>query len=390
MTPKLQIQFLAHQGAPESVFLDGQKRLEKLLPSEKYTLTENNSDVLFFLTGGSERFAKQQVSAGRFVLLIGSERDNAYASATEVKAYLNMMKIPSLLLDEDEAGTPKALQNFARVKQALAAMQGKKIGLIGQVSDWLISSSISTSLLEAKLGIKLITIPWEDLAHFSAFKPSGQFLGYYSDVKNIDLTETAKISELLTDAMKKFQLDAITVECFPLVQRHGVTACLPLAKLNDEGIPAGCEGDITAIIGMILGKELTGTVPWIANVNKVTNEGCLFSHCTIAPGLVSDYSVTTHFETGKGTAIAGNFKGDTVTIFRFDQELRKAFLATATITERPASPHACRTQIRVNLTEREVQLLRDHPLGNHHLIVPGDCKEILHMACLHLGIEVLR
>jgi len=228
------------------------------------------------------------------------------------------------------------------------------------------------------------------LAHYSEFKASGPFLDSFSGEKHIDLTETAKVSELLTNTIQKWNLDAITVECFPLVKKNSVTACLPLAKFNNDGIPAGCEGDLTAIAGMMLCRELTGIIPWIANINKATDEVCMFSHCTIAPGLVSGFSIKTHFETGKGTAVEGSFKGDLITVFRFDNTLSKAFIATANITGRPKSGTACRTQIEVKLTENEVKLLRQSPLGNHHLIFPGDCKKLLHFACILLGIDVLK
>jgi L-fucose isomerase-like protein len=204
----------------------------------------------------------------------------------------------------------------------------------------------------------------------------------------MDLTETARVSEMLTNTIQSRNLDAITVECFPMVQKDQVTACLPLAKFNNEGIPAGCEGDITAIAGMMLCKELTGIIPWIANINKATDEVCMFSHCTISSGLVSGFSVKTHFETGHGTAIDGDFKGDLITIFRFDNKLSKAFIATASICGRPKLPTACRTQIEVKLTKNEVILLRNSPLGNHHLIFPGDCKNLLHLTCAVLGIDV--
>ena len=385
---KIKVKLLAFQGASDALFQKASKRIEKLIPPEEYVLTESDPDVLFFLTGGSEQNAMNQVSTGNFYILIGSQHDNAYASATEVKAYLNDMNIPSLLLDEEDAETKVLLKDFVKVKQALKNLRGKKLGQIGQVSDWLISSAIPAELLEAKLGIQLNVIPWNDLAHFSEFKASGEFLASFSASTNIDLTETAKVNELLADTIQKRNLDAITVECFPMVQKDSVTACLPLARFNNEGIPAGCEGDITAITGMMLCKELTGISPWIANINKVSNDVCMFSHCTIAPGLVSDFSVKTHFETGKGTAIEGNFKSDLITIFRFDNKLSKAFIATANIISRPKSASACRTQIEVKLTENEVKLLRNSPLGNHHLIYPGDCRKILQLACLLLGIEV--
>lgn len=387
---KLKIKLLAFQGAPDAVYENAGKRIDKLVPPGKYMLAESNPDVLFFLSGGSELPATKQVSAGNFYILIGSQHDNSYASATEVKAYLNSMDIQSVLLDEDEAGTAAFLMNFITAKQALRSLHGKKLGLIGQVSDWLIASAIPADLLETKLGIKLSVIHWNELAHFSEFKASDAFLGSFSGATDMDITETAKVSELLTNTIQTLNLDAITVECFPMVQKDCVTACLPLAKFNNEGIPAGCEGDLTAIAGMMLCMELTGIIPWIANINKVSDEVCMFSHCTIAPGLVSGFTVKTHFETGKGTAVEGDFKGDLITIFRFDNKLSKAFIATANITGRPKSVTACRTQIEVKLTGNEVKLLRQSPLGNHHLIFPGDCKNLLHVACLLLGIDVLK
>lgn len=39
-------------------------------------------------------------------MLIGSRHANAYASATEVKAYLNDQNIKSLLIDEEDPETP--------------------------------------------------------------------------------------------------------------------------------------------------------------------------------------------------------------------------------------------------------------------------------------------
>jgi hypothetical protein len=115
----------------------------------------------------------------------------------------------------------------------------------------------------------------------------------------------------------------------------------------------------------------------------------LFSHCTIAPGLISDLQIKTHFETGRGTAIEGNFTDDTVTVFRFDNQLSKAFIALATVTGRPRLPNACRTQIEVAFAKNEVRLLKESPLGNHHLIFPGDCTELLRLASMLKGIRIL-
>lgn len=53
----------------------------------------------------------------------------------------------------------------------------------------------------------------DELSHFSEFKPSDSFLNSFSG-EEFDLIDTARVSELLTDTIKKWNLDAITVECF--------------------------------------------------------------------------------------------------------------------------------------------------------------------------------
>jgi L-fucose isomerase-like protein len=385
----IKIKPLTFHGAPDSILEEASSRIEKIIPQNNYEVAEEDPDLLFFLTGGSEQPAMKLVSPGRFYLLIGSRHDNSYASATEVKAYLNQMNIPSMLLDEEEAETREILARFFIIRKALKKLSGKRLGQIGKVSDWLIASTIPADLLKSRLGIQFVEIPWSEAGHYTDFESSTSFLDFFGNNTQVDLNDTAKVSELLNTVIQKYTLDAITVECFPLVQKHGVTACLPLARFNHDGIPAGCEGDLCSITGMMLCHELTGTIPWMANTNKVTEDLCLFSHCTIDPGLVSNYSVTTHFETGKGTAIEGAFKDDQVTIFRLDKTLSKAFIASTTITGRPTSNTACRTQIEVKLSGDEVRLLRQYPLGNHHLILPGDHKQILQLACTVIGIGVL-
>ena len=135
----LKIKLLAFRDAPASVFEKGEARIEKLVSPGHYILTESDPDVLFFLSGGSEQLAMEQVVTGRFYLLVGSKHDNSYASATEVKACLNSMNIKSVLLDEEEFQTKEVLESFTRMSEAFERLKGKRLGLIGEVSGWLIA-----------------------------------------------------------------------------------------------------------------------------------------------------------------------------------------------------------------------------------------------------------
>lgn len=150
----------------------------------------------------------------------------------------------------------------------------------------------------------------------------------------------------------------------------------------------GCEGDLVSIAGMMLLKEITAHIPWMANLAGIKGNSALLAHCTAPTDLLADFSIQTHFETDKGTAIQGYFEEDRVTLFRFDNKLSRAFLTTGSITDRPTFPFACRTQILVELPAQAMKSLKENPLGNHHLVLPGDASGLLGLALKALNIRL--
>jgi L-fucose isomerase-like protein len=180
------------------------------------------------------------------------------------------------------------------------------------------------------------------------------------------------VHSLVKKVIADYSLDAVTVECFPMVQEKGVTACLSLSFLNDLGIPAGCEGDISSITGMMVARELYGEIPWMANLAGIKGNKLLLAHCTAPVYMLSGYNVTTHFETGKGTAVQGMFNWQGVTVFRFSNKLDRLFTAYGKTAGDGYEENACRTQLWVELPEKDIRELKTDTLGNHHLVLPGD------------------
>jgi L-fucose isomerase-like protein len=239
------------------------------------------------------------------------------------------------------------------------------------------------------LGIQLVRIPWKEAGDFKSKFPSSDFMRKYDLSGDLTNKAASQVHTLLNRVIETNRLDAITVECFSLVKDHDVTACLTLSDLNDHDFPAGCEGDLVSIAGMMLLWEITGQVSWMANLAAVKENFVLFAHCMAPTNLLRDYSVKTHFETDKGTAIQGDFGDDRITIFRLDNRLTKAYLSSGTITDRPRLPDACRTQIEVKLSAESLQLLKSHPLGNHHLILPGEYIELLRLMVKLLNLNLV-
>ena len=386
---KLSVKILAFFGAPKEILEKGVEVLRAKLQDFVLEFTDNNPDAIFIVTGGSEKQAKEIVDSKSRIIILATTESNSYAAASEIKAYCNQNNKESILYNIDtESNLQDKIENYIKCNNALKCLANYKIGLLGNVSDWLIASDIENSLLNNKFGLQIEKISWLDYPKYSEYPVNKSFLEHF-DNNGFDLEDSSKVYNLIQDIVRQKQFDAITVECFPLVMENSVTACLALSKLNTEGFASGCEGDITSITGKIITKELTGQIPWMANLAALEEDKIFFAHCTIATDLVTDYKINTHFETNEGTAVQGQFKSKDATIFRLNNDLSKAFLSYGNIVERPEREDSCRTQIKINIPKNDIQKLKDNPLGNHHLVLPGNHIELLKYFCKLTRIELV-
>ena len=101
---------------------------------------------------------------------------------------------------------------------------------------------------------------------------------------------------------------------------------MALAELNKRGIIGTCEGDVMAMITMLIARLLTHQSSFQANPSRIdTDNNCItFAHCTVPFDMLEEYKLDTHFESGIGVAIKGEMKKGKVTIFRISSEDRKS------------------------------------------------------------------
>lgn len=383
----INVKFIAYDGAPESLFKSGKEKFLERFPDTGFQFFSPGADILVFLSGGSEQQAIKLTTPGNFYLLTAFEENNSYAAASEVKARLDQLGIPAMLTDLHEPHDRKIIERYIAAKNGLQNLHGKTIGLFGEVSPWLLASTIEPGLLKKKFGISLKQILWNDIPAYDQFEQDEEFIQKF-DGDNQAVTDASRVHASLRQVVEQEKLDAFTIECFSLVKEKEVTACLSLSQFNDLGLPAGCEGDLCSITGMMFVQALTGTIPWMANLIKVSLDCVRFAHCTAPTNLLDQFDVDSHYETGLGTAVAGRFEAEKITVFRLDNQLSKTFISEGAVISTHKSDHACRTQIEVSIPEKDAELLKHHPLGNHHLILPGHHKSLLKMACKISGLSV--
>lgn len=321
-------------------------------------------DLIYIRTGGTEGIFKpllpqlQQQSKRPFYLLT-SGKSNSLAASMEILSYLNQQGITGEIIHGSTTYIRQRIKVLEQVGVARSKMKGCRLGLIGEPSDWLISSRFDRTIVKERLGIELVYIPMKEL---------------------LEMPNVKKIYEALKALVEKYQLQGFTLRCFDLLTTIRDTGCMALAKLNAEGIVAGCEGDVPAMLSMKIIQALTGVSGFQANPATIDPEKgeMLFAHCTIPLNMVERYELDTHFESGIGVGIRGYMKEGPVTIFKVAGDMSRHFIAEGTLVRNQAKPDLCRTQQVIELDDKgQTRYFLTQPIGNHHIIVPGHLKELL-------------
>ena len=322
-------------------------------------------NLIYVRTGGTEGIFKRllpelQAKSRRPFYLLTSGKSNSLAASMEILSYLRQNGIQGEIIHGSAEYIGRRIALLAKVEDARRQLDGVKLGIIGKPSDWLISSHADKDAVRQQLGIELTDIAMQEL--FDAVEAKG------------DIYEALKV------IISQHQLQGFTLRCFDLLSTVKDTGCMPLARLNAEGYVAGCEGDVPAMLSMIIGRSLTGVSGFQANpahINPETGE-MLFAHCTIPLNMVERYELDTHFESGIGTGIRGFMKAGPVTIFKVSGDLSRRFIAEGELIENQSKPDLCRTQQLIRLSDKsQTSYFLTNPIGNHHIILPGHQKELL-------------
>ena len=269
----------------------------------------------------------------------------------------------------------RRVQALEAVAVAREKLRGTRLGVVGAPSDWLIASQASAGELSEKLGLVRVDIPMAELLaeiEKAPADPMPERVTMARDVRGA-WAGASQISHALRTLVQRHGLGAFTLRCFDLLTAVGNTGCLALAQCNADGIPAACEGDVPALLSMMIAQALTGRTGFQANPARIDPESgeMLFAHCTVPFNMVRDWTLDTHFESGIGVGIHGELPEGPVTVFKVSGDLGRHFVAEGTLVRNQYEQHLCRTQVVLQLQPADARYFLTQPIGNHHIILPG-------------------
>ena len=369
------------------LFID---EINNFLVQEDLLLVENAKDALFDViligSGGTENlFLKQMKEDDEPIVILSTSRNNSLPACLEIKTYLENHNKLCFLLAGDENHIANMIKHIASIISAYKSVKDNRLGIIGGASSWLIASPVEPKVIYTNFKQNIIKIKMSELEELIEQEEKEML-----DLKHInhsneliakadnqeDLEMALVIYNALKKLVKKYNLNGLTIRCFDIIKKYKNTACLALALLNEEGITAGCEGDIHSLVTMHIVNSLTNRSSFMANPSKFNYEdqSVMLAHCTVPLNMVTSFKLMTHFESGLGIGIKGELPEGRVTLCKIapDYTLENTLCIPATIKENLNLANYCRTQILVALNEDGLLELLKASFGNHIIVAYGD------------------
>lgn len=365
---------------------------------ERVDLSAVRVAIIIFLTGGTSRLAKllaKRVGRSTPLLLVAHGFHNSLPSALSTKAALSAEGHKHALLFtntvREESSKIRAGIMAAKAVSDIASMR-----VVVLAEDRVGHDEVLP--VESRFGLRTLSVRFEELRAFMEELGSDEVedalarlrsrvdaVGYWGEA----ISAPIKLYLALKGLLKRYDANAVAVDCYPFIARYGFTPCIAISMLNDEGIPAACEADLRSLVLLRASLTLAGKPGWIANLCGVDGDRFVLAHCTVATELTTTSLLLPHFETGRPVAISGTLKPGAYVIAAVSRDCSTLALSMAELLETGMlSGGRCRTQAVLRLKARTDNPLR-RAVGNHHVVMPlRSADSLVHVAEL-LGMKVV-
>ena len=166
---------------------------------------------------------------------------------------------------------------------------------------------------------------------------------------------------------------AATLICGGFPPHQGPGPCAALTLLADHGVPAGCQGDVDAVLTMALVKRAAGVVSFMGGARPQGNR-LMISHCVLprkmqGPQASPPYYLAYHHGSSVGVTIHTDLPaGGPVTVARLTRDLQRLIVAEGTLVESRDPLKGCRNALVIEVGDvpKLMSVVRG---GQYHMVV---------------------
>ena len=180
-------------------------------------------------------------------------------------------------------------------------LKGAKIGVVGRRTEGMTPTAVDEVEILRLFGVQLVHFGFDELLAMAGKISDPAAEKAWQDISAAAKEVTSKPQHgaatmknyLATrQLIEERQFQAVTIGSYPRCQG---TMCLPIALLNNEGIPAGCEGDINSTLSMLILSYLSDAPIHFGEMLELnpTENTIVTSHCGAgAPSLADNTGFT--------------------------------------------------------------------------------------------------
>ena len=209
--------------------------------------------------------------------------------------------------------------------------------------------------------------------------------------------EIQKATELYV-AMKSYvdheDATAVTIVCRQWIQEPSYpTPCVALMLLQEDGVPAACQGDIDALLTMVLFKRASGVMSYMGNNFEVAGElgvgHCVLPRTLCHPGSLQPYYLGDYHGRKPSPTIHTSIPpGHVVTIARLTRNLETLILSRGSIIESLDLRDRCRNTLVIHVDDPARVLGAMKGLQQHLVVACGDHTKAMTTHAQRAGIPV--
>jgi len=363
-----------------------------------------NYDVLlvFVASGGSSSLLSEIVRNKRAIIWVHPEM-NSLPSALNARTKLKAARAwkSEIVLGNVEK-TPMEIKNEIETANIVNFLKNARVGVVCSLRHWRVIKRIGNIIRRTFHTVFKPIRPKIVKESYDKVDEKDVKRIFYEKIKtlkisNVNIEGVEKCIRLyitLKNIIAEFNLNAITIDCFSVLDFFNVTPCIPFSLLCDEGTVGVCEADLESTILMIMLSMLSKMPSWIANIVdiKENERNLLLAHCTAATELALDkkgIEITSHFESGMPAALNVPIKSGEATVVHLRMEPPLMLASKChVISSGFRKPNLCRSQALIKINGNFETFISK--VGGHVVLAYGDWIDHLRRVAVRVNIPFIK
>ena len=329
----------------------------------------------------------------------------SYVAFSMFNGTLNRLNIPheNLIAEPDSESALRKVQDFAAAAEAKKRLRRTRVGLVGYTSMSIYPGTFDHAMMRWFVGPEIEHFDSYTLINRAeavadiegALKLYRAAARFPEGAQDIMVERAAKLYVALKELCREHDLGAITVKCqYEFSKEYGMTPCLPLSLLADNGIVTSCEGDVPCMVSTVILNYLSGRTATYGDAIHHEGNVLKLSPCGFMPfSLGNDglkNTMVSSYPFFKGLLCSFVMRPGKVTMLRLYEELGKYSMLCFTGT-------GIRSELRGGnmpsldvIVDGDIETLVNLYPGQHFAICYGDVSDRAAMLAGMLGIDMKR